>query len=226
MWHTPEGDRRLTGAESELVRQSLATLADRLSTNLDYGDGEDRIWDFGVTMFDELAADQQLVVIRQVAEHLLRETPDTLELTAVNEAATYAIFANVGIEIEIEVDMAKNPDGLDLERTYWRQLVLSAYAEANSDAEGSSVSDEESSLLPPDSDVVADWQCLIESLADRVLWDRDFEMGDIFLDTDPAKASTMKQALGIKTDYYTAIAEEARERDTATLLESVRKIAR
>lgn len=230
MWHTPEGDRRLTGAEAELVRQALAIMVDRLSDNLRYGDGEDRLWDSGVTLFDELTATQQLIVIKQVVEHLLLETPDTLELTAVNEAAAYAIFATVAGEIEVEIDMAKEPLPDDFGavsewRTFWRQRVLDAYRETFPDAEGVAVGDEALLTLPPaESEDVAEWTDLTEHLADRILWDRDFEMGDSFLDTDPAQAAMMKQVLGIESDYYTAIAEEARAEDAAALLASVRQI--
>lgn len=236
MWNTPEGDRRLTGAEAELVRRALAIMVDQLSDSLRYGAGEDELWDSGVTMYDELTPTQQLAVIKQVAEHLLRETPDTLELTAVNEAAAYAIFATVASQIEIEIDMAKDPLADNMEsdpefgfgpewRTFWRQRVVDACRETFDEVQsGDEEAGEPFELPAGECDDMAEWSEWIERLADRILWDRDFEMGDSFLDTDPAKAALMKQVMGIESDYYISVADEPCEEETDALLESLRKI--
>ncbi|WP_164101263.1 hypothetical protein [Candidatus Laterigemmans baculatus] len=238
MWNTPEGDRRLTGAEANLVRLALAIMVDQLSDNLRCGAGEDELWDSGVTMYDELTPNQQLTVIRQVAEHLLHDTPDTLELTAVNEAAAYAIFATVLSQIEIEVDMARDPlaDALDIKpdlgfgrdwRTYWRRHTLASLRETLASADADLDTDDgDSPLVLPEAECedLGVWSEWIERLADRILWDRDFEMSESFLDTDPAKATLMKQVLGIPRDYYTAIAEEPGADETEALLESLRKL--
>lgn len=236
MWNTPEGDRRLTGSEAELVRRALAIMIDQLSDNLRWGADDDELWDSGVSMYDELTANQQLTVINQVAQHLLHETPDTLELTAVNEAAAYAIFATVISQVEIEIDMARDPLADDVEfdqecgygpqwRTHWRRQIVEACRETIAPLDGPAPNACEPFTLPEaECEDIAVWSELIERLADRILWDRDFEMGESFLDTDPTKAALMKQVLGIESDYYTAIAEEPSEEEAEALLESLRKL--
>lgn len=239
-WQTPDGNRRLTGAEAELVRESLGMMVDYVSENIQHGEGDDRLWDIGVTLFDELTPSQRALVIRQVTEHLLTETPDTLELTAVNEAAAYAIFQNIATQIEIEIDMAKDPLPEEIEpewRTYWRQRVLNAYQDAFAEddllvddiaqADGAMAEDDgldDWSLPAPESTEISEWSDLVESLADRILWDRDFEMAGNFLDAPPEKAAELKQMLGIDHDYFVDVADDGSDDGISEVLDSVRRI--
>ena len=238
-WEASEGDRSLTGCEAELVREALAVMVDRVSENLDYRDVHPR-WDFGVALFDELTPTEQVSVIQQVAAHLLTRTPQTLELTAVNEAAAYAIFRTIATEIEIEIDVENLPGlgeyGPVVEedepkwQVHWRSQVLQAYRACNPQRaigprNDQELEDGEAWTLPTaDCSEFDQWESLVESLADRVLWDRDFEIADSFLDTEPAKAAAMKQALGVDDGYYTDVAPELRREQIQPMLDSVRAI--
>ena len=55
------------------------------------------------------------------------------------------------------------------------------------------------------SDHVDDWEFLIDYLADRILWEADYEMTDVFLDADPSESEMRMGLMGIAEDYYTAI---------------------
>ena len=124
-WETPDGDRWLTGAEATMVRETLACMVDYVSENIRERDQERR-WEFGVALFDEATPTQQLMIAKAVAEHLLTKTGRTLELTSINEAAVYAIFQTLAVQIEVEVDTEDDKVCDDEWRCYWRHLALAA----------------------------------------------------------------------------------------------------
>ncbi len=68
------------------------------------------------------------------------------------------------------------------------------------------------------------WNDVIESLADQILCDRDFEMADDFLDLDPPLATAMKDSLGIRTDYYSDVAADVRAEQIEETITAIRKI--
>jgi hypothetical protein len=70
---------------------------------------------------------------------------------------------------------------------------------------------------------VEQWRSLIENLADQILWDRDFEMAGMFVDSDPAIASTLKQSMGIEKDYYSNAAPDCTESEFQKVLHEVRR---
>lgn len=228
-WQTPDGERWLMDAEAHLVRETLAYMVDQISENIRFGDDE-CLWDFDVELFAQLTSTQQLVVLKGVAEHLLTETDQTLELTAINEAAVYTIFRTLAIQIEIEVDTERDKEAGDPWRCNWRSMTLDAYREccADDDEEEMFADDEpERSLTTPQSEQscnVEQWESLTESLADRILWDRDFEMAGNFLDTEPAKAAVLKQMMGIESDYYSSAAPDLRTEEVQDMLRSVRQL--
>jgi hypothetical protein len=226
-WQTPDGDRYLTGHEATLVRETLACVVDHISEDIRFAE-PDR-WEFGVVLFDELTPSQQAMLIKDIAEHLLTRTNKTLELTATNEAAVYAIFQTLAVQIEVEVDTEDDKPANDSWRCFWRRLTLDAYRECFSDAHSDSFDDDdpEDPWMTPQSEQspnLSQWQSLTECLADRILWDRDFEMAGSFLDEEPAKAAVLKQMMGIETDYYSSIAPDATANKVDDLLREVRQI--
>lgn len=231
-WRTSEGSRVLLGNEGELVRDVLAIMVDRVSDNVRY-DEEETLFEFHVELFDSLTPTEQVAVIHQVARHLLVETPDTLELTSLNESAVYAIFRTLAVEIEIEIDTENEPQLEDEDPDwliYWRSRTLKAFRECFADElddEDCASDDPESPWRVPQtahSRNLEQWDLMTESLADRILWDRDFEMASSFLDAPPEKAALMKQMLGIETEYYSDAARDIRPGSVDRTLNEVRKI--
>ena len=92
-WHTPAGERHLTSREGHSFWEALASTVDQIADNVRHGDRE-RLWEFDVALFDDATPTQQVGVIDEVARHLLLPTPEPLDLSAVNEAAVYAVFRN------------------------------------------------------------------------------------------------------------------------------------
>jgi hypothetical protein len=70
------------------------------------------------------------------------------------------------------------------------------------------------------------WDLLIESLADCILWDRDYEMAEAFLDDDPEQAAAKKMMLGIDEDYFTGLAPDPRDEQLGDVVASITRLTR
>lgn len=226
-WHTPTGDRCLVGEEAELVRDSLATMVQELAS---CRETEESPWDYGVPLFDELVWQQQLAVLELLAQNLLEETDETLELSGVYEAGVAAVFRNVLQQIELEIELH---DVSPLEfRCRWRQAAFEAYIE-NEDDE---IVQQEAAIeletgnsgfeIDVNSVDLEDWSWLIELLTDRVLWDRDFELVNEMIDAPPERAAALRAVLGIDPDYYTTIAPDPTDRQVDALFRSLEELTR
>jgi hypothetical protein len=218
MWHTSSGDRTLAGAEARLIKEALTGIAEQI---IEERSGYLDQWEYGIRRFDELTLSQRLKLLEQVAIYLLKPTNDTLELTAVNEAAVGALFEHMLVEIDLEIDNDEGPV------THWRSLVLAAYAECYGAGDDDEYDDEDDVQLPAiDSDDHNAWSFLIDLLEDSILWGRDSEMEE-FLDVPLQKSAMLKQLMGINDDYYSAPAPdencEADVDETYLALEAILK---
>jgi hypothetical protein len=198
MWHTPDGDRTLFGAEATLVKAAITGIVESIKEESSgYGDQ----LEYCITLFDELPDSQRLMLLERVATYLLTDTPTTLDLTAVNEAAVGVIFEHARTEIDREVASGRSA------ANKWRVIALAAYRECFADDDEA---DDESEFVPSVADCVdlQKWWELLESLANRILWDRDYELADTFLDAPPVESRTLKQMLGVDADYFAAAAPD------------------
>ncbi len=127
-WQTPDGDRVLCGAEGELVRDVLAVTVDQIAENLHH---DQRLFTFGAAAFDAVTSTEQLAVVKDIAEHLLTKTSQSLELTSRNEAAVYAIFRTLLTQIEIEIDVQRT-DRFDGDDDVPEWQVYSRFADTRS----------------------------------------------------------------------------------------------
>jgi hypothetical protein len=134
-------------------------------------------WSFGVKFFDELSWQQRLALLARAANALLKSDVPPPELSAVNEATVAAIFAQIRQNVDIELDMA-GEDGLPPEYDvyYWRRLLAACQ-------ELPRTSDE--FYLVVQCEDLDDWELLVECVSDRILWDADWDMPDLFLDEEP-----------------------------------------
>ena len=240
-WHTPSGERCLDGEEAELVRDSLATMVEELAS---CRETEEEPWEYGITLFDDLTWQQQLAMLDLLATNLLHVTEQTLELSGINEAGVAAIFQNIFQQIELEVELQ---DVSPPEYRYrWREAVVGAYqndfdlsSEENelrtlSDADsaggysthGEIKDGETKDELSIESTDLDQWKWLVDDLADRILWDRDFEMVNEMIDAPPEKAAVLRAALGIDSEYYTAIAPDPTDGELDQLFSSLRELTR
>ncbi len=189
MWHTAAGDRTLTGAEAILLRESLGHVVDMIERDADI----DESWPFDIPVFDSLAWQQKLALLANVAAALFRKDVPMPELTAVSEAAVAVLFENIAQCIQIEIDFAHDlemcDDGLD--PAFWRKLVLAAIEDTDSKelgfiptaAQPHPLADPECQMPAPACEVLDEWEWMLEALENYVLWDADYAMDELFMDT-------------------------------------------
>lgn len=231
MWGTSQGDRTLVGGEAELVRKSVGYLRDMITAGIDLNEP----YRSQVGVFDRLQPTQQLAALHEVAYGLLDPATPPLELTAVREATVYAIFRELVSLIDMEIELAQN-GSRDLQRENTssdrttrdhdpvrqgkpefriRSSIINACKKTNEYREEWGRDDfapeDPGCHVPPAADCenMERWSEAIEYLSNQVLWDRDFEMEEIFADHDPEKIADIKVYLGIHEDYFSTPAPDA-----------------
>ena len=211
MWHTSEGDRTLSGAEAQLVRQLIAHVHAEIKRGIEI----DQSYTSEVYLFDRLQPTQQLALLWEIGSALLEESRPMPALTAVREAAVYALFRSLYSLIEIEIDMGR----LAGQSSYEIRSLAIAAIEYSLPLEELGPWRYEGMIPDLDCEDMDEWESLIESLADGILWDRDFEMEYLIVDENPAEADLTKEFLGIDADYYADIPPDP----TADQLGSIHK---
>ncbi len=196
MWWTTEGERVLQRAEWAVFRLGVSCLWDEIEAS----EQEEEYGTTGVAVFDRLRKSERLALLAQVARGLHDEDAPCPDLTALTEGTIAAIVAHLRylIEVEVEAEAAQSrgstsPGEDCTERT--RHLVLAALHEVDPDRE----------LPVPDSDDVGAWMDQLDFLMDRILDDRDYLAGSLYLDVDPVLGRDLKDRLGIADDYYVGI---------------------
>ncbi len=244
MWHTSRGDRTLLGAEAELVGHAVDTMIDALITHIDddhLGSDEGSVaseCQTGIPLFDNLSPSQRIALLHDVTKYLLTPTDSPLPLSAHAESVVAAIFNEIRDQVAIEIDLfpdgprpvSDNPE----ENVTWRQLVLAAHkAVLRTPHDPSDGFDFDFGPFPSDIEIpnesctdIGQWQILLESLTDAVLWDRDFELADSFLDIDPGVSRRRRRLLGIEDDYFTQIAPDPSSDETFRLAARTQSIVR
>jgi hypothetical protein len=195
MWRTSTGTRTLVGSEAELVRQLLGFVYFQINVVWPAA-GEP--YQSGVSLFDRLEASQQLALLAEVGQALLSAAQPPPKLTSLREATVAVLYEELRACVADEID-CELEEGTP--SRYWRQLAVRACI---------AVADDEPLADLPDSrsDDLDAWDLIVESLADRILWDRDWEMEDIFADAVPERGRQLKQFLGIEDDYFRDIAPD------------------
>jgi hypothetical protein len=186
MWPTPEGERVLGGAEWAAFRRGLRRAWRAAERALAAG----RPARLGVAAFDGLAPAGQVALLAAVGA-ALSDPAAVPPAGAEAEAAVAAVYAVVGRRVQAEV--WDEGTGRRVRRG-WRRVVARA-------ARACGVVRWRAG--PPGDDPV-EWEAMVDGLAGRVLWDRDFELAGGFLDADPAAAAPKRAVLGIAADYFTA----------------------
>ena len=209
MWHTPNGDRKLTGAEAQAVRASIGFMIDTLECE---GKELAEPWMFDIPVFDNLSWQQRISLLARVGGSLLQDESPPPELTAVNEAVVGAIYENLRHCLQFEIESG-DPDVTedyteDYDPTYWRRLVLAAIEEA---VKPEVLSDSDYQLPSADCPDLEEWDFCVEILENCVLWDDDWRSDGLFMDAPPEASRLPKEFLGIPDDYYTAIPPDPTE---------------
>ncbi len=220
MWNTTYGERTLVGAERQLVVTESWTLSDAISDAASEGGVS-----LGILLFDRLTWQQQMFLLDRVMTGLVDPTIPAPPTTALLDATVGAIYAQMVISIQLEIDFAEpdedNPYGQATDFMS-RQQVLDALTEPMDIDEPMEEPFEDYSLSV-ECDEIEEWEMVIESLRGRILADEDWQMEAIVIDLAPSTSQDLKQQMGIQDDYFIDIppevtdeeAEEARRRIVA-----------
>ncbi len=235
MWHTSRGDRTLRGAEAALVGTAIDTMIDALLIHIDDAFEETSAAEChsGIAVYDSLSACQRVGLLHDVARHLLTETESALPLSAAAEATVAAVYVEVRDQVAIEIDLFPDSTSGD-DGVTWRGRVLAAHEAVFRTPHGEEDGfDFDFGPFPEDLSIpeetcaeINEWETLIDSLSDAVLWDRDFEMAESFLDIDPGVSEQRRRLLGIGEDYFTAVAPDPRPGEVFPLVSKTREIVR
>ena len=79
----------------------------------------------------------------------------------------------------------------------WRKTVVAARKEAGGEQTPSS-----------DCDDLEEWDIEVDSLAEAILWDADYDDESLFIDDAPEKAKVLRTLAGISNNYFLAIADD------------------
>lgn len=182
----------------------------------------------GISVYDSLAFGQRIAMLHRAARHLL--TTDAFAgrlIAAVDDATIAAIYCEIRDRVEMEIDFATDleeddePFDPQYDRPYsrrenaepdaiirdpaasntsilWRRWVVDACCELLGDGPWHDCQSDLAIIAIP----IIDWEDWIDLLASEVLWDRDFEFADSFLDAEPKAARSRRQVLGIEEDYF------------------------
>jgi hypothetical protein len=204
MWWTSDGARILHGAEAALFREGLGTVVDMVR------DDNEGFWRFNVPPFDDLQPNQKLALIARIGTALLREDEPMPKLTAILEATVAAVYEAIRILVEMEI----NQPPKWRHSPSWRELVLAACMERG--------------VVEPldiESEDLDEWEGLVDSLADGVLWDEDWK--DVtHLDVDPKASRAVKTLLGIDEEYYVAIPPDPTNSEIEGVLDTLKRLTR
>ncbi|MGV3485232.1 MAG: hypothetical protein ACO1RT_12505 [Planctomycetaceae bacterium] len=236
MWPTSTGNRTLQGAEATLVAAAIIVMLDAFDEHLAEDDDDEFAqpsadMQLGIAVFDSLTIPQRIAMLHHVSKHLLSEAaPLSEETSAIEDATIAAIFSEIQDQVAIEIGLdpehfaseSHSDNELFGKMTYWRTLVLNAFRHTTAGDE-----DVDDLDLPRDcmEDSLSAWESLIDLLASAILWDRDFELADGFMDEDPSSARQRRRLMGIHDNYFVEPPPDPTVHQTRLLLTQARSLA-
>ncbi|KAJ3295000.1 hypothetical protein HK104_003111 [Borealophlyctis nickersoniae] len=170
-WKTVKSDRVLSPPEAKLWCSCIATMIDSHRDTVDLWSDEPGFKDkddglsFGNPIikgpFERLSTPEQYTVLEQVTKALIQPTPTPPELTAINESAIYYVYRWLFLQFEQD----------EFGEEVWGEDVLDVLRSLRE------VEEDDATVGCQDE---SKWEAAIEEIADRILWDRDWEMEDMF----------------------------------------------
>ena len=194
MWRTNSGNRILSPEEWACFCMGLGSLRDEIESDL-HCDSDDS--ESGVAIFDRLTPEQKLALLADVSVALHDPEVPIPPLTAINEGAVAAVLKRFWFDLCLELELSEElSQSADEEAPFQhRRLLLAAFYDELE-------ADELPALSETDE---GEWILLMESLEDRILWDRDFALTDEVLDLPPEAMEEGLQQLRIDREYFVCI---------------------
>jgi hypothetical protein len=213
MWRTSLGTRVLHGSERALFETGLSYLWDAVETGFTFGES----FGVGLPLFDTLQPGQQVALLAVVGEGLLDASCPPPPLTAHHETGVAAVFTMIADALVEEIDyptVLPRPPG-DLG---WRVLVEQACREHPDEDRAALAQESESESVR--------WRLLVEGLADRILWDEDYLMGETFLDSNPTLCEESMRLLQLPRDYYVTVVPDPSDKQLGLLRQTLARLLR
>ena len=235
MLRTPLGDRVLVAQEGKLFAEAVVSMLD---FEIGMGNAHPE-WD---PIFLKLTHEQQVWLLDRMTRAALSKTDPIPEFTAEAEAALSAVYDQVHINIEIELDDAREAlakGSLQDEHLSWRRMVLGAARDSHlakmfgDFIEPDSVTDEIRANNADDrydripiwpKDTCADlteWDSIIDLLRAAVLFDSDWLLEDTMLDLPRSVASKTSKQLTIPADYFGQISPDPAPEQARSIFEEM-----
>jgi hypothetical protein len=201
-WRTNLGERVLQGVEAEVYLTAVQHSIEYLQDSRDFDEIEVKTGDL---IFDIASTNQKIVLLHTCLTALLNPEIEAPLLTNVTEAAAYYPFGFLKLRVGDEIMMGEEewPEEDNEENKYfYRRLIWKAFEQyllpgwqAGIEEFGAN---EELDNFHDRSDNLDLWQTVIDELADRIFWERDWQIKvrDVESPTD------LDESLGLE-EYFT-----------------------
>jgi hypothetical protein len=203
MWHTVTGDRVLESWERAYYVELMAAATNRLVYLIeDYGES-DLVPSTGDRMFDSASLGEKVVLLRSSLQALIDPLISIPDPQCFDEAAAYFPFAFLLDAIDDEIGAAE-PGG-----DYWRAFLCRIHGEC-CETEGSSPYDdfdeelgEEPLIAPTRTSVdLHEFYSMIEDLANRIFWDRDWQVTSCSPEVLDGVQPEIEAQMGFGDNYF------------------------
>lgn len=203
MWNTPEGTRKLTGDHAEFWKRAAMLLAEQFAVLYEVSpDFHDYFGHGNKHLLDELDPPTLLSLLLSVSQRLLDDSKPKDAQTAYEECLIYEVHANAIVWVD-------RADKSCADAQLWK--VIKRISE--------SYRDDETGKKLYSMRCNADIEDLLDSLADNILWDRDWEMYETFADLNPDARRDMFVQMGISGEYFSAVPEISKKTMTELVVE-------
>lgn len=220
VWRTNLGERVLQGVEAEVYLTAVQHLIEYLQDSRDLDEIEVKAGDH---IFDTASINQKMVLLHTCLTALLNPDIEAPPLTNVTEAAAYYPFAFLKLRVGDEIMMSQEEwsDGEDEEIKYfYRRLIWKAFEQyllpgwqAGIEELGAN---EELDNFHDRSDNLDLWQTVIDELADRIFWDRDWQIKV----RDFESPTDLDESLGLE-EYFTNYIPLASSKQVAVVVAEI-----
>lgn len=231
VWRTQLGERVLEGVEAEFYLEALHSAVDDLELSEDVEVEPE--WRTGDRIFDTANFNQKVVLLHTCLEALLNPEIPAPTLTNVMEAAAYAPFVYVKQRVyeEVEADGVEVFDENEEDIRYcFRLLVWKPFEalvfprwltdESEMDEIEPEAHDEEASFNHRSTNFDL-WDEAIEELADRIFFDRDWQISFTHPQVLDGIEKTLGDKVGIAEDYMTTRLPRVSDEEAAIALKAI-----
>lgn len=201
-WRTNLGERVLQGVEAEVYLTAVQHSIEYLQDSRDFDEIEIKTGD---RIFDTASINQKIVLLHICLTALLNPDIEAPPLTNVTEAAAYYPFAFLKLRVGDEIMMSQEEwsgDENEEIKYFYRRLIWKAFEQyllpgwqAGIEEFGAN---EELDNLHDRSDNLDLWHTVIDELADRIFWDRDWQIKV----RDFESPTDLDESLGLE-EYFT-----------------------